>query len=107
MSVAVFGPRRAHYSTASPAFQCRRGRLSAPGAESGSEELEEGPDTIEARVSFPGETETISAGTGDDLIFAEDGVVDDIDCGGGNDTVAVDPIDKVAPQLRVSKLAHR
>jgi hypothetical protein len=41
MSVTVFGPRRAHYSTAGPAFQCRWGRLSASAAESGFEEVEE------------------------------------------------------------------
>jgi hypothetical protein len=46
---------------------------------------------------LPGETETISGGTGDDIIVSVDGVEDDIDCGGGNDAVVVDPIDKVAP----------
>jgi len=56
-----------------------------------------GPDTIEADVSLPGETETISGETGDDIISAVDGVEDDIDCGGGNDTVAADAFDIVAP----------
>jgi Ca2+-binding RTX toxin-like protein len=56
-----------------------------------------GPDLIEPDASLPGETETISGGPGDDIIVSVDGVEDDIDCGGGNDAVAVDPIDKVAP----------
>jgi len=56
-----------------------------------------GPDLLEGDVSLPGETETFSAGTGDDLIYTTDGVEDDIDCGDGNDTVVADPIDKVSP----------
>ncbi len=56
-----------------------------------------GPDTLAAELSLPGETETLSGGTGDDLIVTNDGVEDDIDCGDGNDTVRADPFDKVAP----------
>jgi Ca2+-binding RTX toxin-like protein len=56
-----------------------------------------GPDTIVADVSLPGETETVSGGTGDDTIFSRDEVQDDITCGDGNDTVHADSIDNVAP----------
>jgi Ca2+-binding RTX toxin-like protein len=56
-----------------------------------------GPDTIVADVSLPGDAETVSGGTGDDIIVTTDGIVDDIDCGDGHDTVDVDPIDNVSP----------
>lgn len=35
----------------------------------------------------------IKAGTGDDKVFAQDGAVDRVICGDGNDTVAADPGD--------------
>jgi Ca2+-binding RTX toxin-like protein len=45
--------------------------------------------------------EEIHGGTGGDLIFANDGLKDIIDCGGGSDAVANDPIDEVAANCEV------
>jgi Ca2+-binding RTX toxin-like protein len=52
-----------------------------------------GPDEILANESGTGETETVSAGPGNDRILAEDGAADDIDCGRGRDQVDVGPGD--------------
>ena len=43
-----------------------------------------------------GAKEVIDAGAGDDGIFADDGVPDQITCGDGNDTVDADSVDSVA-----------
>jgi Ca2+-binding RTX toxin-like protein len=45
--------------------------------------------------------EEIHGGTGGDLIFANDGLQDIIDCGGGSDEVANDPIDQVAANCEI------
>ena len=49
-----------------------------------------GDDLIDANDSLAGEVEDVSGGADDDTIRADDGQVDNIDCGTGNDTVAVD-----------------
>jgi Ca2+-binding RTX toxin-like protein len=56
-----------------------------------------GPDNIFADASQPGESEAISAGPGNDTIFAFDGQLDVIDCGSGTDTVTNDPADQFDP----------
>jgi Ca2+-binding RTX toxin-like protein len=63
-----------------------------------------GPDRIVAKfVASVGGTagEEIYAGPGNDLIFARDELQDIIDCGGGSDEVANDPIDQVDPNCEI------
>jgi len=49
-----------------------------------------GEDLIDANDSLAGQVEDVSGGGDDDTIRADDGEVDNIDCGTGSDTVAVD-----------------
>lgn len=49
-----------------------------------------GDDLIDANDSLAGQVEDVSGGDDDDTIRADDGEVDNIDCGTGSDTVAVD-----------------
>ena len=55
-----------------------------------------GGDTIRANLSAAGDTETISAGPGNDGINAGDGLQDNFDCGSGKDVVDLaDPNDLI------------
>ena len=47
--------------------------------------------------------EEIHGGPGNDLIFARDELQDIIDCGGGSDEVANDPIDQVDPNCEIHR----
>ena len=59
-----------------------------------------GPDEIFANESGTGETETISAGPGNDVISALDGAVDIIDCGSGKDRILrADDSDVIADDI--------
>jgi Ca2+-binding RTX toxin-like protein len=65
-----------------------------------------GPDRIGAttEASVGGTAgEEIYAGPGNDLIFARDELQDIIDCGGGSDEVANDPIDQVDPNCEIHR----
>jgi Ca2+-binding RTX toxin-like protein len=65
-----------------------------------------GPDRIVAttEASVGGTAgEEIYAGPGNDLIFARDQLQDIIDCGGGSDEVANDPIDQVDPNCEIHR----
>ena len=65
-----------------------------------------GPDRIGASsVASVGGTagEEIHGGPGNDLIFARDELQDIIDCGGGSDEVANDPIDQVDPNCEIHR----
>jgi hypothetical protein len=65
-----------------------------------------GPDRIVAttEASVGGTAgEEIYAGPGNDLILARDELQDFIDCGGGSDEVANDPIDQVDPNCEIHR----
>jgi len=47
------------------------------------------------QIDGGGGADTIDAGFGDDSVYAKDGFVDTIACGGGNDSAAVDAVDIV------------
>jgi Ca2+-binding RTX toxin-like protein len=64
-----------------------------------------GPDLIRANQSqVSGGVETVSAGRGDDVIFAVDLVRDTIDCGSGTDRYMVDPIDDFAANCEIGPI---